>query len=448
MKKSKKIILSSSAFAALTISVLANSCSVETQNSKVKNDSVEQMLSDPLLAQKWDSELKIYQRYYNPLFDLIKQKDFANQLQDKYNEIKNSFQELKNLPDVIIDFATAKTNEAILQLNSNNTEYDFSAVPYYSIINEYKNNELSAKPVIQTKTLKFVWSENDDLVYKDGTENDPLRKIAQKINDQYSGVIINGTQREFKNWDINRDKDLLEFDGSKFNRFYNKNNETTYVYRGAILISGDKNLIDQITDAWNKKDWDRFLSYGLVFRNYKSGGDYKYQISLISQHFNISIEQINKQLSQNAKDKSNFIIEDVPTQLGKTINYLGQKKLDRSFNIGFDAEGSLNWTLPGQQAKFFSPDNDAVVRVLSVTNPAPYDVMLARSGMLDIQAYILKKALQSFSVEENLYGLYTGYNAFADIDQNLFESFIKMQQAAEGVEGFSYSDVKFPKDNE
>ncbi|SYV96031.1 Uncharacterised protein [Mycoplasma putrefaciens] len=51
--------------------------------------------------------------------------------------------------------------------------------------------------------------------------------------------------------------------------------------------------------------------------------------------------------------------------------------------------------------------------------------------MLDEQVKLLTETLTSLSVEQNTYGIYTGYNKFNTLDKTLLEKMVKLQVQAE-----------------
>lgn len=78
--------------------------------------------------------------------------------------------------------------------------------------------------------------------------------------------------------------------------------------------------------------------------------------------------------------------------------------------------------------------NGSIIRTLTMTNPAGYDVVLARKGLSDKQVELLSKALNSLTLTENTYGIYTGYNKFMPLNMDLFETLVKLQVQAESTQ--------------
>ncbi|WP_429992935.1 p37/Cypl family ABC transporter substrate-binding protein, partial [Mycoplasmopsis bovis] len=88
------------------------------------------------------------------------------------------------------------------------------------------------------------------------------------------------------------------FDGSKYTNFYEKK-DVTYIYHGAVYISGNKANRDAIVKDWNEKKWDDFYKHGISFEETNSAGKYKYQVALFARHFCKTVQEINKFLAEN-----------------------------------------------------------------------------------------------------------------------------------------------------
>ncbi len=54
-------------------------------------------------------------------------------------------------------------------------------------------------------------------------------------------------------------------------------------------------------------------------------------------------------------------------------------------------------------------------------------MVLARVGLSNTQVNLISKALQSLSLTENTYGIYTGYNKFQPLNKELLEILTKFQ---------------------
>ncbi|QVK09508.1 ABC transporter thiamine pyrophosphate-binding lipoprotein p37/Cypl [Mycoplasma mycoides] len=399
-----------------------------------------------------------------------KSKAFIELLTRKFNDLKNQDESTKKFKDVKFDIKVDSDKKTYFsKLEKNDSENDVYIANYsYYLSNVWDANkkalkkDLPFKLVSQAATLQFNWQSGDNTFYKDGMKEDSLRKLADKNNEEWLKY------GEYPDWyklekEVNGKK--LDFDGSKYTNFY-KNGDLTYVYRGAVLIAGNEEQRNKIIKDWESKKWEDFIKNGIVFEKETSAGGYKYQVALFARHFNKDIKDIKHDLEKNEAYKE-YIVK------GKAVSYqLGKKQENSSLTplIGFDDEGSYNWTKSKKDSVKYKPTdfkssvngsststsmnvrsmmtsakpampatpvtngmnkNGSVIRTLTMTNPAGYDVVLARRGLLDKQVELLSKALQSLSLEENTYGIYTGYNKFMPLSMELFEKLVKLQVQAE-----------------
>ncbi|WP_434325668.1 ABC transporter thiamine pyrophosphate-binding lipoprotein p37/Cypl [Mycoplasma leachii] len=407
-----------------------------------------------------------------------KSKAFIELLTKKFNELKNKDEATKKFKDVKFDIKVDFDKKTYFsKLEKNDSENDVYIANYsYYLSNVWDVNkktlkkDLPFKLVSQAATLQFNWQSGDNTFYKDGMKEDSLRKLADENNKKWLEY------GEYPEWYTKESKDgkntngkTLHFDGSKYTNFY-KNGDLTYVYRGAVLIAGNEADREKIIKAWESKNWEEFIKNGVVYEKTSSAGGYKYQVALFARHFNKTVSEIKEDLE--GKKYEQYIVkgQKVSAQLGKKQ---GNSQLVP--RIGFDDEGSYNWTKSKEKSEKYKPTdfkptentmnggkammtaattsataapvapapaakpavngmkdkNGAVVRTLTMTNPAGYDVVLARKGLLDKQVELLSKALHSLTLEENTYGIYTGYNKFMPLSMNLFEKLVKLQVQAE-----------------
>nr|VZR97150.1 High affinity transport system protein p37 [Mycoplasma feriruminatoris] len=327
------------------------------------------------------------------------------------------------------------------------------------------------KLVSQAATLRFSWQSDDNTFYKDGKSDDSLRKLAEENNKKWTEY------GEYPDWYAKEKENSgtkLEFDGSKYTNFYKKD-ELTYVYRGAVLIAGKEEQRKKIIGQWENKNWDEFIKNGIVFEKTSSAGAYKYQVALFARHFGKTIEEIKNDLEKNPAYQK-FIIKGKGSSAAKQLGKK-QNNSDVTPLIGFDDEGSYNWTRSKEKGEKFKPTdfvssiktmtmtmsmsgkammtaaststattpaapvtngmqdkNGSIIRTLTMTNPAGYDVVLARKGLSDKQVELLSKALNSLTLTENTYGIYTGYNKFMPLNMDLFETLVKLQVQAESTQ--------------
>ncbi|WP_029608934.1 ABC transporter thiamine pyrophosphate-binding lipoprotein p37/Cypl [Mycoplasma simbae] len=404
---------------------------------------------DPLQAEKeqiehlWDNTITIVNEYINDGFgpanegDEIPQiqKDFLALLSARFNALKEQDPLTKGLQDVKFKIATDYDKPAYYsKLENDNKDKDVFIANYstyfqnfFDANRQFKRN-LDVNLIAQAATLKFKWQASDNDYYVDGSATDKLRITANKNNE----VWVKDTGYDFPDWKIAESKGKVHFDGSKYTTFYS-DNELTYVYHGAILIAGNLQKRQQIIRDWEAKDWDKFVAHGISYKEKESSGSYKYQVALLARHFNKTVEFVNEYLQSS---NANVVATKSPRdQLGRAATTITP-------HIGFDYEGAYNWTRYKEgrvryeptgyisQRPYDDPEN-VVIRTLTLTNPAAYDVALGRKGLSKKQSELIGKALQSLSLQENTYGIYTGYNKFMPITMDLLEKFSKLQIQAE-----------------
>ncbi|AJK51770.1 ABC transporter substrate-binding protein [Mycoplasma capricolum subsp. capripneumoniae] len=461
-----------------------------TMLSAVSIGSISSLVVACQTKESWDTTITINNGYINDGF--LKQIDkegkvistgelsekFLKLLGDRFNELKNKDEETKKYKDVkfqIKEDGNKKSYYSKLEKNDSNNDIYITNYSYYlnNVWNSKTkslNKDLPFKLVSQAATLRFSWQSEDNTFYKDGkSSSDPLRQLAEKNNNEWLKF------GEYPDWyakEKEKNGTKLDFDGSKYTNFYKKD-ELTYVYRGAVLIAGKDDERKKIMEQWESKNWDEFVKNGIVFEKTSSAGGYKYQVALFARHFGKTIEEIRNDLEKNPKYEK-YIIKGQSTskQLGKK-----QTNSDVTPLIGFDDEGSYNWTRSKEGGEKFRPTNfvssiktemamngngkavmaaasnsdtstsstpaastetngmkdknGLVIRTLTMTNPAGYDVVLARKGLLDKQVKLISEALHSLSLTENTYGIYTGYNKLMPLSIDLFEKLVKLQVQAE-----------------
>ncbi|QVJ95327.1 ABC transporter thiamine pyrophosphate-binding lipoprotein p37/Cypl [Mycoplasma mycoides] len=406
-----------------------------------------------------------------------KSKAFIELLTKKFNDLKNQDEATKKFKDVKFDIKVDFDKKKYFsKLEKNDSENDVYIANYsYYLSNVWDANkkalkkDLPFKLVSQAATLQFNWQSGDNTFYKDGKSTDELRKLADENNKKWLEY------GEYPDWYAKekngKETGKLNFDGSKYTNFY-KNDDLTYVYRGAILIAGTEEQRAKIIKDWEEKKWEEFIKNGIVYDKTSSAGGYKYQAALFARHFNKTISEIKSDLEGQKYEQ--YIVKGQ-----KVSEQLGKKQSDKTSltpRIGFDDEGSYNWTRSKKDKNKFKPTafksslegkpamsmtgtammtaattpapaaasttpmnggkdkNGEVIRTLTMTNPAGYDVVLARKGLLDKQVELLSKALHSLTLEENTYGIYTGYNKFMPLSMELFEKLVKLQVQAESTE--------------
>lgn len=380
----------------------------------------------------WDEEITLTYRWENS--DSWDKQAFLKLLTDNFNKLKNSNDDFKSLPDTKFNLnIISDTNKLLQDLKSDKPDVDLAILPYYSFADENLDNNFPIF-VAQTGTLKFKWTPPDATFYVDGSINDPLRKAAELENKIQFGEPYG----EFRNWKDT--KDIYGWDGSKYKSFY-QDDSYTYVYRGSILISGTTQEQESIKKAWDEKDWNSFARNGIIFKNFNTGGGFKYQVSILAKHFSNYFGSNNSIYDYfiNKSNSDNFLT-------GKSADSIGQLQgNNKTFNIAFDDEGAFNWTPKQWGSHLYNPTNkSSVVRVLTLTNPAPYDAVLGRVGLNKKQANLIGQALSSIKGNENVFGIFTGYNYFKNGSDISFNDLIKLQKNATNLT-MDKADITIPR---
>ncbi|MBU4691160.1 ABC transporter thiamine pyrophosphate-binding lipoprotein p37/Cypl [Mycoplasma zalophi] len=426
MKKiSKKLIwkIFITGFLLAGTSTFAISCADPNTNTSTNTKTNPHTIKNTKTDENWDTEITITYNWANKGF-LSPEKNtqkspndvFLEKLQYKFNELKNADNDLKKYPDVIFKTAEVSNDNARDNLLIDQIDNDISIIPYKILGDKIDKNNLDQYPnyVGNTETLAFKWTLDDNAKYLDGSDNDPLIKTAKENNKIYFSE--NGEYPDW--WKI---KKQLEWDGSKYKVFYDNTDKTTQFYRGAIYISGTDDELKAIENSWKSKNWEEFSKYGIIFQGTSSLGGYRLQANLIAKNFNLSSIEVNKYFTDQ-ENKNNKKVEQnsqVSIRLGK------KDSLGHVFHIGFDDEGVLNWTESIENEDHFTPtDPNAKIRVLTLTDPAPYNGVFRRKGLSEKQSSLVMKALQSLSIEENQLGIYTGFNKFVAGDVDTFKKYI------------------------
>ncbi|ADE19680.1 ABC transporter thiamine pyrophosphate-binding lipoprotein p37/Cypl [Mycoplasma crocodyli] len=400
----KKIGLFSASLALMSPVLLSVSCNNET-NKKIDWDESISIVYNWENDSKWDKE------------------SFTNLLNQRFNELKNADPKLKDYKNVKFDLKVNESKNQMLQdLKSNKKDADVALISYSTFVNETIDDSFPHF-VGTSGTLQFKWNDDTNPNYLDGSATDPLRKIANKENQlQFSAPF-----GEFKDWKDT--KEIYGWDGSKYEAFYNLD-KTTIFYHGSILISGTDQERAAIIKSWEDKNWAEFSKNGIVYKNKTSGGKFKYQISLIAKHFSNTFKNENEVVTwlDDPKNKE-YVLS------GKNASIIGQEQKDkRTFNIAFDDEGAFNWTPKAWGTSSYVPSKpNSFVRVLTVTNKAPYDAILGRVGLSKEQVDLISKVLNSLKINENTLGKYTGYNYFSSNKDYKLLELIDVQKNAEGI---------------
>lgn len=311
---------------------------------------------------------------------------FINNIKENMIQISESYSNLN------IDFQYVTDDIAKYQgLQNGSAAFAFLKVQSLMENNLYQ----SMNPTIQTLTTPFTFDTDETKVYKDGSETDPLRLIANDITNQaFTTMPINWTDKEY-GWN-----------GIRYNKFYNEDVDPTPHYRGMILLSGTNQQIQNAKKAWDDKDFDAFRNLGIIVGKESSVGNYKLEELLIRKHFNLGNDWT---IASDWLQYENKYKKDPygTTEIGKESNFV----------ISFTDEGSFAWTHQKDGQKDYRPNNGSKIEALTVTNPSLYDIGTF-SEYLDKQLVtdLTQSIYQLYEQDKNLYGAGLGYNGYKIIE--------------------------------
>ncbi|BAC44454.1 high affinity transport system protein [Malacoplasma penetrans HF-2] len=336
---------------------------------------------------------------------------FALDVQNAYNQLKNSNDKYKHLSDITITVkGNIDDNQSKKDLIENGSA-DFAFISSQSLVSN--NFYQKVNPLIQTLTTSFVFDTNMDQVYVDGNESDPLRTIASNMQSVSFGSNYSypfNTWKDEKQVDSNNKtvQPYYDWNGIRYNAFYNFDNSTLVNgYRGMILLSGTEQQINGAINAWNNKNWDEFRNYGIITGESGSAGTYLLQEQLIKKHFNLSSS--NWTIAEDKLANPNKYETDAnggTSKIGKYSNFV----------ISFTDEGSFAWTHNNNDSSDYVPINGNKIKIFSVTNPAIYDVGIFNKFIDSEVATLLSEVIiYLYENNNNLYGEGLGYNGYRKI---------------------------------
>lgn len=336
---------------------------------------------------------------------------FAKDIQSTFNKLKNENKKYKNLSNITITIkGDIDDNQSKKDLIENGSA-DFAFISSKSLIaNDFYKK---VNPLIQTLTTSFVFDDDMNKVYENGQENDPLITIANNMQSLSFGQDYS---YPFNSWNDDKKVDsnnevvqpFYDWNGIRYNAFYNEDNSSLVNgYRGMIVLSGTDNQINNAIEAWNNKNWEDFRNLGIIVGDSSSSGTYLLQEQLIKKHFNLSSS--NWTIAEDKlkhPDKYETDSNGGTSKIGKYSNFV----------ISFTDEGSFAWTHNNKDSSDFSPREEAKIKILTVTNPAIYDVGIFNKYVnKEVAELITESIIYLYKNNDNLYGEGLGYNGYSQI---------------------------------
>lgn len=285
-----------------------------------------------------------------------------------------------------------------------NGSLDFAFLTSKNVID--KDFYQKVNPLVQTLTTSFKFDKNISDKYLNGTETDPLRKIAMEMQDMSFGKNY---EYPFSTWKNEKGEvPMYDWNGIRYNHFYDETSLTNH-YRGMILLSGTDEQIKQAKDAWNIKNFEDFRNLGIIVGDNTSMGNYKLQENLIKIHFELGANFTLAEDKKNHENKYDF-------------DKYGTEKIGKTDKIiSFTDEGSFAWTNAIINDQSYRPIQNKKIEIITVTNPYLYDLGVFSKNVDNTLANFLAKAIeQTYLENNNLYGNSFGYNGYKVITN--FES--------------------------
>ncbi|WP_404911782.1 ABC transporter thiamine pyrophosphate-binding lipoprotein p37/Cypl [Mesomycoplasma hyopneumoniae] len=392
----KKITFFSSFFLSSLLFISAG-CS-STSNEKVAQ------VAD--LEKNWDTQvnLGLGQSWFE-----AKSKDpdrvskFLENLKAEFNKLKNANPDTKDLPNVNFDFVgidDSKTKISQLKSSDNSTSaIDFAIIDATTTIEDDPEKELYNG--LQTLTWAFKNSSDSPVFYKNGTKNDPLRQSAKELSDLFNKI-------PYDQWKSTQEGEQ-KWDGIAYRFLYDNSSPKRIIsyYRGMIMIAGDDSTREEIKKAWDQKDWEKFRNFGIIHGKLTSAGKFKMQNFIIKKHFGTNFPA--KSLNEDRINHPDKYLQAYGSSIGQ----------DPKYKIAFDDEASFAWTESKNDKKqYYSNEKDGKIEILSLTNPASYDIGSFRPSFNKIQADMITEAFVNLAKNDNdSYGPNVGYNGYKKINQ-------------------------------
>lgn len=311
------------------------------------------------------------------------------------NSVKSNLNELdinKKFSNLNITYKIS-SNDLAKKQSLENGSGSFSFLKVQTLMNNNFYND--SNPLIQTLTTPFVFDTDMNKRYFDGSLNDPLRIIAKDMQTVSFGTNYEHPHSTWTDLDY-------QWNGIRYDKFYSKNNELVNGYRGMILLSGKKEVIETAKDYWDKKDWNNFRNLGIIVGNKESIGNYKLQELLIKQHF--SLENTWTLASDELKNPDKYNYDEYGTEL------IGKNE---KFIISFTDEASFAWTHRNKNTTGYTPIENSVIEILTVTNPSIYDIGTFSKYIDNELMNLMSQAIiKTYENNDNLYGEGLGYNGY------------------------------------
>ncbi|QJB70976.1 ABC transporter thiamine pyrophosphate-binding lipoprotein p37/Cypl [Mycoplasma sp. 1654_15] len=400
LKKLKNLILFTSIF---TPAIFAISCGNTDKNEKptpTPDPGTPVETPTPIVSPAdWDKTITIgiSQAWLNKKQgDAFPNKEkigsFLQNFKAEFDRLKNADENAKNYPDVNFIVSPVQDSTILLtNLQTDNKNLDFGISASGKLVEFLKTNPDVVTPALETTTNSFTFDKEKEKFYVDGSETDPLVKIAKEINKIF-------VDTPYANW---TDEDH-KWNGSVYQTLYDPSVQANF-YRGMIWIKGDETTRTNIKKAWNEKNWETFRNYGILHGKDNSSSKFKLEETILKNHFQGKFTTLNEDRTAHP-DKYKL----------KSADTLGEQE---NFHIAFSEEGSFAWTHNKAETKPFLTKDNEKIEALIVTNPISYDIGIFRKSVNKLeQDLIVQTFINLAKNKQDTYGPLLGYNGYKKIN--------------------------------
>ncbi|MGZ9761862.1 ABC transporter thiamine pyrophosphate-binding lipoprotein p37/Cypl [Mycoplasma sp. 394] len=366
---------------------VAVSCGTSTKADKQENQSVKLSLGTP-------------EQYAlgNLTLDQYKSK-LENSLNDELKALKSNVK-------VEVIFRGQEDYKATFDdLTKGTSDFAFISAGYLQS-NKAKVGELGFKLGIQTLTRQFNGDITYDFTtkahghYTDGLDDDDLRKIAKNED-----TLFHAKPRS--QWDDKNNG--YNWDGQIYQSLYNAKTDLVPYQRGSIVLIGTDDIRSKIKQAWNSKNWNEFIKYGIVTGKNTSGGKYLLQQALLKKHFGASF----KPLATVASETPDNIL------IGGKIKEMNNPN-EAKKHIFFDDETSWAWTKykphDAYEINQSTRPNEKLEEFI-VTEVLPYNVgVFGPYVSSDAINQVTAAFVNLYKNDKDIFGPTVGFNGYRKID--------------------------------
>ncbi|QGZ97355.1 hypothetical protein GE118_00875 [Mycoplasma sp. NEAQ87857] len=306
-------------------------------------------------------------------------KDLTQQLTTLLNnQLKNNGQKFK-----IEIINTSDSNYDSIRDKLNKGEIDFAFVStgsLYSKEQEIKQSGLLIK--LQTLTKKFKGDVN--------ASNQTLKDLENIAKNEYQ--VFTKIPRE--QW--NDKENGMGWNGTIYTRAYDDHQNVPY-QRGLITILANEQDTKDIIEAWNNKDYKKFISYKLGIGKSSSGSKYILPQALLKKNFPNQFISLKQLMAQG---------DAIAAKLSEP---------NSDVKIYFENEGFYGYNKVKNPDKYPLDSKFGRISFLTVTDKLPYNVGVFAKG---IKKEVADAIALAFTQINDPWGPTQGFNGYKVINDS------------------------------